>query len=150
MIYLKCSKCYVTQMGRWGAKTPIISVNTLTGDDEYDEHKSCYFWKPFASQCVSESQKLLKSAEKHFSPNFLSFWAKLSWKKSFLVRFEILGLLVNTLTGDDEYSRHNRKNLALAIQMQLSKKPKTFCCIFIAFLKSLLKFEHLKKISLIA
>ena len=49
------------------------------------------------------------------------------------------------LTADDEYSRHNRENLALSIQMQLSKKPKTFCCIFIPFLKSLLNFEHLKK-----
>ena len=42
-------------------------------------------------------------------------------KKSFLVRFEILGLLINTLTIDDEYSRQNKKKLPLPIQIQLSK-----------------------------
>ena len=40
-------------------------------------HKGSYFWKPFSSQ-LNESQKLLKSAEKHFYPIFSSFWAKLS------------------------------------------------------------------------
>ena len=29
--------------------------------------------------------------------------------------------------------------------MQLSKKTKTFCCIFIAFLESALNFEHFEK-----
>ena len=30
--------------------------------------------------------------------------------------------------------------------MQLSKKPKAFCSKFIAFLESILNFEHFKKI----
>ena len=63
----------------------------------------------------------------------------------------MLDWVVNALTADDEYSRHNTENLPLPIQMQLSKKPKTFCCIFIAFLESALNFEHFeKKFSLIA
>ena len=33
-----------------------------------------------------------------------------------------LGLLVNTLIADEEYSRSNRQNLPLPIQMQLSEK----------------------------
>ena len=35
---------------------------------------------------------------------------------------EILGLLDNTLTGNYEYSRSNRKNLAWQTQRKVSKK----------------------------
>ena len=63
-----------------------------------------------------------------------NYWnlQKISKKESFLVRSEILGLLVNTLTPNYEYLRSNRENLLLPVQMQLSEKPKSFCCIFIA------------------
>ena len=58
------------------------------------------------------------------------------------------------MTANYEYSRSNRENLPLPIQMQLSEKPKTFCQFFIAFLESSLNFEHFekekKKVSLIA
>ena len=49
------------------------------------------------------------------------------------------------LTADYKYSRSNRENLPLPIQMQLSKKPKTFRRVFIAFLESTLNFEHFEK-----
>ena len=61
------------------------------------------------------------------------------------MRSEILELLVNTWTANYEYSRSNRENLPLTIQMQLFEKPKIFCCIFIAFLESTLNFEHFEK-----
>ena len=48
----------------------------------------------------------------------------------------------NTLTADGEFCRYNRENLPLPIQMQLSKKPKVFCCIFITLLESTLNLEH--------
>ena len=48
----------------------------------------------------------------------------------------------NALTADCEYFRSNRENLPLPVQMQLSKKPKIFCCNFIASLESKLNFEH--------
>ena len=51
-------------------------------------------------------------------------------------RFETLGLLVNALTANDNYSRHNMENSTQQIQMQLSQKPKTFSGFFIPFLKS--------------
>ena len=54
--------------------------------------------------------------------------------------FRISGF--NTLTANYEYSRSNRENLPLPIQMQLSEKPKIFCQFFIAFLESTLNFEH--------
>ena len=83
------------------------------------QNKAC-FWKSFGSERVSESQKLLKSAQNYFYPTFSSFWAKLSWKKLFLITSEILELLVNSLTANYEYSRSNRENLPLPIQIQLS------------------------------
>ena len=49
---------------------------------------------------------------------------------SLLVRFEILGLFVNTLTDDEKYSHHNRQNFWQPIEVQLSKKPKTFLSKF--------------------
>ena len=62
-------------------------------------HKKSCFWKSFATQPVNVSLKLLESVENHNWSTFLSFWTKLSLKKSFLVRFENLGLLVNRLTA---------------------------------------------------
>ena len=53
--------------------------------------------------------------------------------------------LVNTLTAIYEYSRINRENLPLRIQMQLSEKPKIFSRFFIAFLESTLNLEHFEK-----
>ena len=55
------------------------------------------------------------------------------------------------MTTNYEYSRSNRENLPLPIQMELLEKPKTFSQFFIVFLESTLNFEHFeKKISLIA
>ena len=53
--------------------------------------------------------------------------------------------LIHTLTAIYKHSRSNRKNLPLPIQMQLSRKSKTFCQFFIAFLESTLNFEHFEK-----
>ena len=49
------------------------------------------------------------------------------------------------MTADDQYFLHNRKNLPLPIQMQLSNKPMTFWGFFIAFLESTLTFVHFEK-----
>ena len=58
---------------------------------------------------------------------------------------EMSGQFVNTLTADDKCSRHNRENFPKQIQMQLSKKPKTFSEFFIAFLKSRQNFQYLEE-----
>ena len=62
-----------------------------------------------------------------------------------LVRYEISRLLVKKMTTDCKYSGSKRKNLLLPIQIQLSKKPKIFCSVFIAFLEVTLNFEHLER-----
>ena len=49
------------------------------------------------------------------------------------------------MTANYKYSRSNRENLPLSIQIQLPEKPKLFCCIFIAYWESTLNFEHFEK-----
>ena len=66
-----------------------------------------------------------------------------------LVRSELLGQFVNTLTADYKYFRKNRENLWQQVPMQISLKLKTCSRFFIAFLKSTLNLEYFeKKISL--
>ena len=69
----------------------------------------------------------------------------MSWKKSLLLRWKTLGLLVNTLADDEKYPVLNRDNLTIPIQMELSQKQKTFWQFFAAFLKSYLNFEPFEK-----
>ena len=97
--------------------------------------------KPFGSQRVSESQKLLESAEKHFYRFFVTL-SQIDLGNFYLLKSETLWLLVKTLTAEYEYSWSNRENLLLSIQMQWSKKVKTFCQFFITFLESTLNIEH--------
>ena len=63
-------------------------------------------------------------------------------KKSLLLTFQILGLLVNTLGANEKYPVLNSDNLMIRIQMQLSQKQKKISEFFASFLKSILNFEH--------
>ena len=81
------------------------------------------FWRPLGIERVNKSQKLLKSAEKYFDSTFSSFCVKLSYKNVFLIKYENLGLLVNTLTANYDYFRGNRENLPSPILIKLSKNP---------------------------
>ena len=47
---------------------------------------------------------------------------------------------VNTFTADDKYSLLNRDNLTQPIQMQLTKKLKTFSRLFFCNFKIYIKF----------
>lgn len=67
---------------------------------------------------------------------------KLSWKTSLVIEIEILELFLDTLTANGNYSRCNWENFLARIQMDLSKKPKFFSQVFMAFLKSPLNFKH--------
>ena len=69
----------------------------------------------------------------------------MSWRKSAIVRSEILTLSVNTLTTDDKYSRRNMLNFAQQYEAPLSQKQKIFSRFFIAFLICALNLEHLVK-----
>ena len=69
----------------------------------------------------------------------------MSWKNSLLLTCQILGLLVNSFSADEEYPILNRDKLTIPIQLQLSEKEKTFSQFLAAFLKSRLIFQDLKK-----
>ena len=70
---------------------------------------------------------------------FVIIQGKLYWRISPLVRYEILGLFLNTLTADDKLSRQNKEHLHELIQVQLS------CQFFIAFMELTSNFEHFFK-----
>ena len=106
---------------------------------------SASFWKPFRSEHVNESQKLLNSAEKYLYPTTSLFRGKLSYKELLLMRSEFLGLLLNTLTANCEYSRSNRENLPLPIQIKSSKKSSTFCSISFCIRGIYIKFQCWEK-----
>ena len=104
-------------------------------------HNRDCFWKPFRSERIYECQKLLQSWEKYFSPTFSAFWAKLRFKNLFLIGLEIFWLFVDKLTANCEYSRTNRENLPLVIQIKLSKKPYSFLLYFLTFFGIYIKFS---------
>ena len=51
------------------------------------------------------------------------------------------------MTTNYEESRSNRENLALPIEIKLTKKPSIFCCIFFVFLELTLNFHCSEKIN---
>ena len=112
--------------------------------------KKCRFRTTFDSQHDKEPQRPVKSAWHHFYHTSPSLWAKLIWKMSLLVICEILRGFVNTLTADDKYPLRNCENLPLPIEIQLSKKLKTFPQSFVPILQSpsnLKPFEKKRRLS---
>ena len=59
---------------------------------------------------------------------------------SLLVVCERFGLLVDTLTANEKYAPCNSENFLQQIQMQLSKKQKTFCEYSLNFKAALINF----------
>ena len=119
---------------------------------KHDEHHSLHIsqitdWKTWLDKClqslVSENpltSNMLNGSKtveiyKTATLSYLLITAnEIVLKKSVLVTSKFLGLFVNTLTADDKYSVFIRDVLTQSIQMQLSKKQKsflsTFFCIF--------------------
>ena len=93
------------------------------------------FRTPFDGQDGKMSETLVKSAWEHFYHIFSSLWMKLIWKISPLVRYEIWGAFIKTLTAVPKYPPQNCENSAFPIQMQLSKKREAFSHLFVPFLE---------------
>ena len=102
-------------------------------------------WQPFSNQHVKRVPKTAEICRTALLFYFFIILSQIELEKSCLVKSEILGLLVNRLTAEYEYSGNNRENLLLPIQMQLPTKQKTVCCNFTEFLESILNFEHFEK-----
>ena len=107
--------------------------------------KKSHFRGPFEKQHGKLLEVLFKSASQHLYHFQWSLPSQLSWKKTLLLTWKILGLLVNTLAADEKYPVLNRDNLTIPIQMQLSEKQKCFSQFFAAFFKFTLNFQHLEK-----
>ena len=99
----------------------------------------------FKKQHGKCAQTLLKCQGQLLYHIYWSLLRQLSYKKSLLVICKISRLFPNTLSADGKYSLLNRDNLTQPIQMQVSRKQKTFSEFFAAFLKSSLNFEHFQK-----
>ena len=95
--------------------------------------KNSRFRREFENQHGKRAQALLKSASHHLYHIHWSLPRQLIWRKSLLLKCQILGLLVNTLAADEKYPVLNRDNLAIPIQMQLSQKQKVFLNFLLLF-----------------
>ena len=103
------------------------------------------FMQRFGSQHGNVSQTPPRSARNHFDTTIPLVSSKASRKRLVLVRSEVLGQFVNTMTADYKYFRQNLENLLQQVQTQISLKPKTFSRFFIASLKSPLNLEYFEK-----
>ena len=99
----------------------------------------------FDKQYGKRAQTMLKSASQHLYHIQWSLAKKFVSKKSLLLTFQILGLLVKTLASDEKYPVLNRDNLSIPIQFQLSEKEKPYSQSVAAFLKYRLNFQYFEK-----
>ena len=107
--------------------------------------KKSHFRGCFDKQYDKRAQTLLKSPSQQLDSIPWSLARKLSLKKSLLLTCHILALVFITLGADEKYPVLNRDNLTIPIQMQLSKKQKTFSEFFVELSKSKLNFKHFEK-----
>ena len=99
----------------------------------------------FGRQHVNMSQKLMRSARNHFHTSLPLIWERRSRKRLVLVRSELLGQFVKTLTADCKYPRSIRENSWQQVPMKISRELKTFFLFFIAFPKSTLNLEYFER-----
>ena len=103
-------------------------------------------WRDLSeSNMVNASQTLLKFAWQHLYHIYWLLCRQLTFKKSLLVIWKISRLFPNTLNSEGKHSLLNRDNLTQPIQMQVSRKQKSFSDFFAAFLKSNLNSEPFQK-----
>ena len=94
---------------------------------------------------ITGSQTLLRSARNQLHTTLPLIRDSGNRKRLFLIRSELLGQFVNTLTADYKFSRQNWKSLWQKDPMQTSMKLKTSSRFFIAFLKSRLYLLYFEK-----
>ena len=103
------------------------------------------FMQRFVSQHGNVSQTPPRSARNHFDTTIPLISSRASRKRLVLVRSQVLGQFVNTMTADYKYFRQNLENLPQEVETQISLKPKTFSGFFIASLKSTLNLEYFER-----
>ena len=99
----------------------------------------------FYDQHVKRCKKLVKCPSEYFCEICLSRWAKLAWKTSLLLIWELAQIFIETLNADHKYPLWYIFNLQVLYQMLLSKRLKTFSEFLSPFSKSSSNFEHFEK-----
>ena len=94
---------------------------------------------------VKVSQTLVKSSRKPFDHIFPSLLGEMIRKIYPWLKFEIIGVFVDTWTADYKYPVPDCENFKFAIQIQLSEKQKTFSKFFIPFMEAPSNFKHFLK-----
>ena len=107
--------------------------------------KKSRFKGSFGKQHGKSVKTLLEFAFQYLYRIYWSLWRQLTYKKSLSVTCKISRLFPSTLSAYGKYSLLNRDNLTQPIQMQLSRKQKTFSEFLSAFLESSLNFNIFKK-----
>ena len=69
----------------------------------------------FDSQHVKRFQILVKYSWEHFCYIFSSLWGEMIWKKSFWLKFQVIGLFANRWTADYKYPVPDFQNLLFPI-----------------------------------
>ena len=101
--------------------------------------------RSFEKQHGKRDQALFKFSWQYLSHIYWSLWTQLTCKKTARMTGKISRLFSNTLGADGKYSLLNRDNLTQSIQMQLSRKQKTFSDFVSAFSKSSLNVKFFFK-----
>ena len=99
----------------------------------------------FDSEHDNESQTLLRSARNNFYTTIPLIWDRTSRNRLVLVRSEVLGQLVNTLTADYKHSALIGRIYRNKFKRRYLNNAKTFSRLFIAFLKCTLNLEYFEK-----
>ena len=91
--------------------------------------KKCCFRRSFDSQHVQWSQTLVKSSWEHFYHIFPSLWGQIIWKMLLLLKFEMIGVFVNTWAADFKYPVPDCENLQFSFKCNYLKNKKLFMSI---------------------
>ena len=95
--------------------------------------KKSRFKGSFGKQHGKRAQTLLKFAWQHLYHIYWLLSRQLTCKRSLLVICKISRLFSNTLNAHGKYSLLNKDKLTQPIQMQVSRKQKTFSGFFLHF-----------------
>ena len=107
--------------------------------------EKCSFKNFSGSEHVKGPQTFVELEWEHFYDIFSSLWEEMIWKIDSLLKFDILGLFVNTLAANYKYSVQDCENSSFSIQTQLSWKRTIFSQFYVPFLESSSNFKHLEK-----
>ena len=107
--------------------------------------KKSSFKRSFGKQHGKQAEALLRFAWQNLYQIYWLLLRQLTFKNFLLVIGKISSLFPNSLSGDGKYSLFNRENLTQPIQMEVSRKEKTFSEFFSSFFKSSLKFWTFSK-----